>query len=937
MSRSTLSGPGGENGFRASAWLFACLLAAAIGLPAVLLGAGGWLAWKGAWREARNEVAREADAGADYASRLLLNYGIAASRLDDLLQGLSDAEITAQAESLRPAARALTTELPQFGHAAVFDRQGTVLLVTNGHPLPPGGAGFDDGFLAAMRAPGAPPLHLGEVFASPQDGKLIFTVGRQRTRTGNPSPTDGFDGLVKLAVEPEVVAEGLRRLRATPSDLIGLLRSDGRVLARTDGFTAPLPPLPTRTPFHAVAAAGAERALIADDAMLDRKPALIGLRRLDGFPAYAAAIRTRAAIIAAWREAMLPQLAIALPAMLALLGLAALVWRGQRRLIAAHDRLETRVAERTAALAEVSEALDLTPCVITDLDGRIIHWSEGCVRLYGYGREEALGRMVAALLRTEFQAGGREGLLANLLREGQWQGEVRQYRRDGSLIVTGTQWTLRREPRTGAPHSIVSTRADLSALHQAEHALRRSEARLQRAQEASGAVAFELAEDGSVLADAAMPGLFGLAPTGPLTLARLASRLHAEDCRLLAGTYRGLARHGGAFNLEFRIRRPDGSVRWLLARGEAQPRQPGRFAPRLAAGIILDVTERHHAEAALAASGERLRLAQEAAGFGIYDHDFRTGAVTWDSRMRAFWDLPEDEPVTSRHFLAGLHPGDRPLRRDAMRRAKDPHGTGTYQAEFRVVAGPAQDERWIFTIGQVHFERDRPVRLTGLALDITERKRSEQRNELLMREVDHRAKNALAVVQAALRLSRAETPAELVRIIEGRVSALARAQTILARRRWEGAELHALLEGELAAFLTGIRLDAPRAELHGPPVTIAAHAAQPLSMAVHELATNAMKYGALSRRGGLLQVSWRLDPLQRVLTLLWRERGGPEEAANPVRRGFGSRVIEQTVQVQLGGRVTRRWLPGGLACEIAIPLARQEVAEAVAVEKAVAA
>jgi two-component sensor histidine kinase len=179
-------------------------------------------------------------------------------------------------------------------------------------------------------------------------------------------------------------------------------------------------------------------------------------------------------------------------------------------------------------------------------------------------------------------------------------------------------------------------------------------------------------------------------------------------------------------------------------------------------------------------------------------------------------------------------------------------------------------------------------------------------------------------VQAALRLSRAETPAELVRIVEGRVAALARAQTILARRRWEGAELRALLEGELAPFLTGVRRDAPRAELAGPPVTIAAHAAQPLCMAVHELATNAMKYGALSHPGGLLQVTWRLDAPARMLTLVWREAGGPDIAATPSRRGFGSRVIEQTVQAQLGGSVHRRWLPGGLLCELAVPLSRTE-------------
>ncbi len=908
----------------------AWLLAAAIGLPAVLLAVSGWLSWEAAWREARNEVAREADAGAEYATRLLLNYGIAASRLDDLLHGLGDAEIRAQAATLGPVARALATELPQLAQAAVFDRHGEALLLTSDRPHPAGPAGAGTDFFQALQAPGAPPLHLGALIASPMDGRPVFTISRRRSHTGNAPAPGGFDGLVNLAVEPEAVAEGLRRLRAAKTDVIGLLRSDGRILARTTGLDAPLPPLPAEARFHTIAAAGIERATIAEETTIDGRPWLIGLRRLEGFPAYVAAMRSRAAIIGAWREAMLPQLAIVLPAMLALLGLALMVWRGQRQLIEANDRLEAGVAERTAALAEVTEALDLTPCMITGLDGRVLYWSEGCVRLYGYSREEALGRRVMELLRTEFAAGGREGLLATLLRHGQWQGELRQYRRDGSLIVTGAQWALRRDPETGAPRSIVSTRTDLSALHQAEHALRRSEARLQRAQEASGAVAFELAEDGSVVADAAMPGLFGLPSSEPLTLARLASRLDPADCRLLAGAYRNMARHGGAFNLEFRIRRADGMERWLLARGEAQPRPAGGFAPRLAAGIVLDVTQRRHAEAALAASGERLRLAQEAAGFGIYDHDFRTGAVTWDSRMRAFWGLGEEAPVTGRNFLAGLHPEDRPLRRAAMRLALDPEGPGTYQAEFRVIG---VEERWIFTIGQVHFERGRPVRLTGLALDITERKRSDQRNELLMREVDHRAKNALAVVQAALRLSRAETPAELVRIVEGRVAALARAQTILARRRWEGAELHALLEGELAAFLTGIRLDAPRAELHGPPVTIAAAAAQPLSMAVHELATNAMKYGALSRRGGLLQVSWRLDAGQRVLSLLWRERGGPEVAANPARRGFGSRVIEQTVQVQLGGAVSRRWLPGGLACEITIPLARHDGAE----EKAAAA
>jgi two-component sensor histidine kinase len=189
--------------------------------------------------------------------------------------------------------------------------------------------------------------------------------------------------------------------------------------------------------------------------------------------------------------------------------------------------------------------------------------------------------------------------------------------------------------------------------------------------------------------------------------------------------------------------------------------------------------------------------------------------------------------------------------------------------------------------------------------------------------VDHRAKNALAVVQAAVRLTPKQDAAAYATAIEGRVAALARAHTLLAAGRWEGASLRALVEGELAAFLPAQdRKGVPRASVQGPDLLLTPATAQALSMALHELATNATKHGALGAPGGRVALSWQVDRVTGWLRLRWRELGGPVVAATPVRTGFGSRVIRATIQDQLGGAVAQRWERDGLACDIDVPLAR---------------
>jgi two-component sensor histidine kinase/two-component SAPR family response regulator len=182
---------------------------------------------------------------------------------------------------------------------------------------------------------------------------------------------------------------------------------------------------------------------------------------------------------------------------------------------------------------------------------------------------------------------------------------------------------------------------------------------------------------------------------------------------------------------------------------------------------------------------------------------------------------------------------------------------------------------------------------------------------LLAREVDHRARNSLAVIQSIVAMMPATPSASAAKIIEGRIRAMARAHTLLSEARWEGADLSRLVNEELEPYRANDRI-----RVSGPAVAIRPAVAQNFALAVHELATNAAKYGALSAQNGALTVSWSLD--EQTLTLAWVETGGPP-AKKPERMGFGTRVIEASIKRQLGGNVFKEWRPSGLRATIAIP------------------
>ncbi|MGG5820813.1 HWE histidine kinase domain-containing protein [Falsiroseomonas sp. HW251] len=221
-------------------------------------------------------------------------------------------------------------------------------------------------------------------------------------------------------------------------------------------------------------------------------------------------------------------------------------------------------------------------------------------------------------------------------------------------------------------------------------------------------------------------------------------------------------------------------------------------------------------------------------------------------------------------------------------------------------------------------EAARHARLLAAARDTLEQRVADRTAELaralaqrdrLLREVDHRAKNALAVVQSIVSLSRADAPQEFVSALNGRIAALARAHGLLAREGWTGADL-----GDLVAAEVTPHASLGRAEASGPPVRLAPEAVQPLALVLHELATNAVRHGAFSVPAGAVRTAWEADGGAGVLQLRWEERGGPPVAGPPPRRGFGLRLLETTVRRQLGGDLTYYWVEPGLICDLRMPL-----------------
>jgi PAS domain S-box-containing protein len=378
---------------------------------------------------------------------------------------------------------------------------------------------------------------------------------------------------------------------------------------------------------------------------------------------------------------------------------------------------------------------------------------------------------------------------------------------------------------------------------------------------------------------------------------------------------RALIRDERVVNETWKIRRPDGAVAIAVGSASRVHAPDGHMI-----GAVLtfhDETRRESAIAALRESDLRQNLALAAGRMGVWDWDVTNDRLLWNERQCEIYGV--DPMQFSGHnddFIKRVHPECRnQLRSMALAAYAD---DALFESEFRIVR-PSGEVRWVSTRSiALRDDKGRLVRAVGVNHDVTERRRAEEAQSLLIHELNHRVKNTLATVQSLAIQSFRNTsdPAAAHEAFMSRLLALSRAHNVLTRTNWTGAMLREVVAQATQPFRTG---DGRRFDIEGPDAQLTSKEALVLSMCLHELATNAMKYGSLGREAGAVRLRWTVGEGGRNLHLTWTEAGGPK-VSEPASRGFGSRLIEWGLAQELGGTASLNFAPQGLVCTIEAPL-----------------
>jgi len=583
------------------------------------------------------------------------------------------------------------------------------------------------------------------------------------------------------------------------------------------------------------------------------------------------------------------------------------------------DVTAIRVAEQAHRASEerLELAVEGTGVGIYDLDleSGTGFWSESAFSMLGY-EPDPEGRATFAMWRARLHPDDEARVLAEHeaaeLGRGELRFEFRILRADNGE----ERWLASYGRIIRAAHGArsIGTVLDISERKRTEEALRENEARLRLAMEAGrlGSWWFDAKRfrGGFSERSARMIGL----PPGTLeaSFEEWRALVHPDDLAEAEASFAAaLAGETPGYETEYRVVHPNGDVRRIEVMGTVERDSAG--AALRVVGTFRDVTRLRAAAEASRESAQRLDLAVSAHRIGIFDWNVQTGAVHWTPQEEELFGLPSGSfGGHISDWAAIVHPDDLD-RVNAEMAAAMAERRDNLDFAFRIRR--RDGVRWIEGSSRFLYADDgTPLRMVGTNVDATERRRAEDHQRLLVNELNHRVKNTLAIIQgiAQQTFRGSDVPPARREAFEGRLSALSAAHNLLTRENWETASIREVIEAAVAPY----RGDG-RVAIDGPDMRVPPRTAVSLALAIHELGTNAAKYGALSGSAGTVSVRWQAEDGR--LGLIWRESGGPP-VASPTTRGFGTRMIERALAAELGGEATIEFRPEGLVCSVGAPL-----------------
>ncbi|WP_226783210.1 PAS domain-containing protein [Oceaniglobus trochenteri] len=556
-----------------------------------------------------------------------------------------------------------------------------------------------------------------------------------------------------------------------------------------------------------------------------------------------------------------------------------------------------------------------------DADFRIVRMSKGGMAAFA-GIDPLLGRDLSEVLHIMWPESFASEAVAHFRRTlstGEpYRATPMVERRSDNRGVEAYDWGIDRVRLADGRFGVICHFYDLTSRVHYENELREKERRLSLAYEAADMGAWELdLASGATHWTPQLFRIFGVDdPTqDPNTLWQRA--VHPDDAEAVERALAAAIEDDMPFDVDFRARMPDGETRYMVSKGELVRDDNG--APRVMIGVNYDVTTRKQAELAVHDSERRLRMIiDNTIAFvgvltldGILTEANQTALVAGDLERsqvlgKPFWETPwwSYDPQIAEGLRKAV---ERAACGEVVR-----HDAVVQMAEGRLITID-------FMLAPIRDADGHIQMLVASGFDISEREEARTHVQSLMGEINHRTKNILTLVQIVARQTARNGAADFLERFEKRISALAAAQDLLVSSTSDHADLNDLAHAQLAHFedMIGKRL-----HLSGPAVKLAPNAAQAIGMALHELATNAGKYGALSTGKGEVDLKWSLgrnDEGQRILRIDWQERGGPPVSA-PERRGFGSTLIDQMARTSLDGDVTLDYAPAGLEWHFTCPV-----------------